>query len=433
MAFLGLRDVTDYISNSRPEDWRTQILYLYPNGRAPLTALTSMMSMERTTDPHFHWFLKSFPDQAGDVDGVYDDSALSTAHTSTGSKGDTLYLDVSSSLASEFRAGFTVVITAKGDYRHNTRAEVTAVGDASGDDYLEVKLKEAEDGTHSISNSTSNLWVEQIGSAHAEGATMPESISYDETEDDNYTQIFRTPLKITRTAQQTRYRSTGNAAQRYQEEKAEKLDLHAVEMEKALLWGEKDVDTSGDEPKRFTRGIITAITKQAPAANKDDFKFNTSYSGDSWLQGGKEWINERLEILFREGDPEKLALCGSGALMGLNRLAETYGDFQIDEMQTDFGMSLRRWITPFGTVMIKTHPLFSRSPAWRYNMTLLEPRRLRIRHVQDTVFKTDPSQDQTTNDSRDAKEEEYLTELGLEYGHLETMGFLGGVGQDNTV
>lgn len=433
MAFLGLRDVTDYISESRPEDWRTQILYLYPNGRAPLTALTSMMSMERTMDPHFHWFLQSFPEQAGTISAVWQSTSLNTNKTSSQNKDSTFAIEVAQSVQEQFRAGMTVVMTKEDDYRYNTTAEVISKGVSGGNYYLEVELTENEDATYYIGNSVSNLWVEQIGSAHEEGASMPESISYDERENDNYTQIFRTPLKITRTAQQTRYRSTGDAAQRYQEEKAQVLDRHAVEMEQALLWGEKDVDTSGAEPKRFTRGIIKAILEEGPAANVDDFKFNSSYSGDTWLQGGKEWINKRLEILFREGDPEKLALCGNGALLGLNRLAETYGDYQIDETQTDFGMSLRRWITPFGTIMLKTHPLMSRSSARRNQMAIIEPRRLRIRHVQDTIYKTDPSQDQTTNDSRDRKEEEYLTELGLEYGHLETMGFLGGVGQDNTV
>ncbi len=433
MAFLGLRDVTDYIASSRPEDWRTQILYLYPNGRAPLTALTSMMSMERTMDPHFHWFLQSFPEQAGSINEVYQSTSLNNTKTSSTNKGNTFAVVVDQSTKDHFRAGMTVVMTKEDEHRFNTVAEVTSVGTTGGKHYIEVELTEDEDGTYFIGNGKSNLWIEQIGSAHEEGATMPESISYDEQENDNYTQIFRTPLKITRTAQQTRYRSTGDAAQRYQEEKAQILDRHAVEMEQALLWGEKDVDTSGSEPKRFTRGIIKAILKEGPSQNVDDFKFNGTYSGDNWLQGGREWINSRLEILFRQGDPEKLALCGSGALLGLNRLAETYGDFQIDETTTDFGMSLRRWITPFGTIMLKTHPLMSRSNARRNQMAVLEPRRLRIRHVQDTTFKTDPSQDQTTNDSRDRKEEEYLTELGLEYGHLETMGFLGGVGQDNQV
>lgn len=64
-------------------------------------------------------------------------------------------------------------------------------------------------------------------------------------------------------------------------------------------------------------------------------------------------------------------------------------------------------------------------------MIVLEPRRLRMRHVQDTIYKTDPSEDQTTNDSRDRDEEEFLTEIGLEYGHLNTMGLLGSVGVDN--
>ncbi len=432
MPFLGLRDTLDWGANTRPEDWREMIMYLYPNGRAPLTALSSMMDLERTFDPHYHWFLKKFPEQAGNINNV--GTALpvsSNAKTSAQNSGSTFYITVDQAVQEEFRVGFTVLLTQKGDYRYNTRAEVISKGqDGNSDYYLEVELLEDEDGTYPINDGESDLWVEQIGSAHAEGANMPEAISYDESEGDNYTQIFRTPLKITRTTKQTRFRSTGDAARRKEEMKAEALDLHSVEMEKAFIWGEKGVDTSGDEPKRYTRGIVTALEKEGPAQNIDDFQGNGNYTG-TWLADGKDWLNERLEILFRYGTGEKMVLCGSGALKGLNDLAEELGTYNIDETQTTFGMSLKRWLTPFGTVMLKTHPLMSRSPAWRNQMIVLEPRRLRMRHVQDTIYKTDPSEDQTTNDSRDRDEEEFLTEIGLEYGHLNTMGLLGSVGVDN--
>lgn len=52
-AHLGLRGTGDWMTNQRPESWRQQILYLYPNGMVPLTAVLSMMKSERVDDPHF--------------------------------------------------------------------------------------------------------------------------------------------------------------------------------------------------------------------------------------------------------------------------------------------------------------------------------------------------------------------------------------------
>ena len=52
-TILGLRD-TQSFSADRFENWRRQILYLFPNGAAPLTALLALTEPEETNDPHFH-------------------------------------------------------------------------------------------------------------------------------------------------------------------------------------------------------------------------------------------------------------------------------------------------------------------------------------------------------------------------------------------
>src|SRR3990170_2811715 len=95
MAFLGMRGTGDWVSNQRPENWREMMLYLYPNGKAPLTALMSKMSSEKTDDPIFHWWQKLLPDQRGTITGVYTDVGLSSAYTSGGIAGDIIYLKMS--------------------------------------------------------------------------------------------------------------------------------------------------------------------------------------------------------------------------------------------------------------------------------------------------------------------------------------------------
>lgn len=49
--FLGMRGNDDWVADQRPKNWREQILYLYPNGQAPLTAILSMLSSEKVDDP----------------------------------------------------------------------------------------------------------------------------------------------------------------------------------------------------------------------------------------------------------------------------------------------------------------------------------------------------------------------------------------------
>uniref|UniRef100_A0A6M3JA30 Putative structural protein n=1 Tax=viral metagenome TaxID=1070528 RepID=A0A6M3JA30_9ZZZZ len=53
-AFLGMRGNGDWATDQRPKNWRETILYLYPNGSAPLTAILSKMSSEKVDDPEFN-------------------------------------------------------------------------------------------------------------------------------------------------------------------------------------------------------------------------------------------------------------------------------------------------------------------------------------------------------------------------------------------
>src|SRR5438034_10307495 len=62
-AVLGLRGSGSYTAGERPQSWREMILLLFPNGKAPLTALISKMSSEPVDDPIFHWFEKDVPVQ----------------------------------------------------------------------------------------------------------------------------------------------------------------------------------------------------------------------------------------------------------------------------------------------------------------------------------------------------------------------------------
>lgn len=53
-AVLGLRGTGDFSTDERPKNWRETLLYLFPNGDAPLTALLAKMKSEATDDPEFN-------------------------------------------------------------------------------------------------------------------------------------------------------------------------------------------------------------------------------------------------------------------------------------------------------------------------------------------------------------------------------------------
>lgn len=429
MAFLGMRGTGDWATNQRPKNWREMILYLYPNGSAPLTAILSMLSSEKTDDPTYNWWTKTLPEQADDAQnsGVYTDPNLSTAYSGDNySAGSIVYFNLSASGASEFREGHEVLLRKDGDYRYDTVGKVTNVATQGTSSYLAIKLLEDTSATYDLEDVDR---VMVIGNLNAEGATIPDSIAYDPVQHYNKTQIFRTPLSITRTARKTRLR-TGDS---YDEAKREALELHAIEIEKAFMYGIMSENTGKNgKPERTTAGLIRSIADNEPD-NVDAYHLNTSYSGKTWLQGGEDWLNNQLEVIFRYGDTEKLAFCGSKALLAIQDLAKLTGDIQLQTGQTDYGLRVVEWITPFGTLYLKTHPLFSKEATDRNTMVIFEPRKLGTRYIDDTFFVEDPEDRVNRNNSRDGTEEEYISELGLEYHHTPAFGTLYGVGKTNSV
>ena len=142
-------------------------------------------------------------------------------------------------------------------------------------------------------------------------------------------------------------------------------------------------------------------------------------------------VEESLEQVFRYGRPEKLAFCGSGALLGIQRLAETFGSINIIPGQTKWGINVRTWETPFGTIHLKTHPLFSYNAMDRNRIVLIESENLVERYITQTKLKKDNGEDVAGWQAIDGTKQEYLTETGLEIHHAHTFAILDGVGLDN--
>ena len=438
--FLGMRGTRDWVANQRPESWREQILYLYPNGMAPLTAILSMLDSERVDDPRFHWWTQTQSAVMGAIAAgdIFTDAALTAPYAPAplAAIGDTLFVRVTTVLANRIREGHQILLRVAADYSVDVVGKVIGVTRGAVNSVLAVLMLEADDNSTAVPandlSDADNFKI--IGNINPEGGEMPDAIALNPVEVDNYTQIFRTPLSITRTAKKTRLR-TGN---QYQKAKAEALEMHSWEMELAFLWG---IPTSnfGDngKPERTTMGVINFIRQFAPG-NVDDFTTNVTYAGLAWTgvflgsTAGEVWFKAMLEQIFRFGADEKLALVGSGALLGIDALAMAGGQVQLLPGAKTYGMQIREWLTPFGSIYMKTHPLFSADVTTRNMMVILEPKELGYRFIDDTSFygETEAKTHSSGYGQRriDGLNEEYLTECGLEFGLPQKCAVLNGVG-----
>jgi len=433
-GFLGMRGTGDWVAGQRPMNWRQQILKLYPNGMAPLTAILSMMGGSKVDDPQFHWWTQTQSTIQGAVAGVFTIADLSAAYTGVpaAAAGDTLWVQVTTALANSIRIGHQILLRDASDYSVDVNGKVTDVTRGAVNSVLAVKLLEADDNS-TFGNDLSDCDnFKIIGNINPEGGEMPDAVKQNPVKVYNYTQIFRTPLSLTRTARLTRLR-TGND---YQKAKAEALEMHSWEMEMAYIFGIR-TENIGDngKPERTTNGIIPFINELAPA-NVNDYRFNADYAGLTWLQGGETWLKEALERVFRYGAESKLCLCGSGFLLGIDALASASGVstniMNLNPGQKTYGMQIREWVTPFGSIYMKTHPLFSFDETTRHMGIILEPKELGYRYITDTTFYGETSsKDHPEGYGQrriDGTNEEYLTECGLEFGLPQKCGILHGVG-----
>jgi hypothetical protein len=235
----------------------------------------------------------------------------------------------------------------------------------------------------------------------------------------NYTQIFRTPLSMSRTAKRTRLRTGDHVAQA----KKEALELHGIEMEKNFFFGlmQEVTDSTTGNPKRMTAGLLNMLD-----ANSARIVTQAVFSGTWGTSAGTgwTWLQTQLMSLFAKGSQTRIAFCGPSALLGLTQLtAQIGGEIQISDQATSIGMSFTKVKTPFGELLLKQHPLFSASTGFNKAMLCIDPQNIKYRYLDDTTYKPNIGDNDV-----DGEKSEFLTEAGLEIRHGSTHRFLDNIG-----
>lgn len=434
MPFLGMRGNDNWATDQRPKDWRETILYLFPNGNMPLTAIQSKASKRQVMDPEYNWWTKALQDRGGAITGVYTNVNLSTAYTSGGVAGNVLYVKCAEATAGHFAQGKEALLRYSADLNVDVVAKVVDVAKNGANSYVACKLLEADDNSASYDLSDADLIMVK-SNINPEGGLTPDSIAYDPVKYSNYTQIFRMPLEITRTARKTRLR-TGD---QYKQAKQEALWYHGVDMEWAAMFGIKTENT-GDNglPERTTQGIRPFLVENLPA-NVLNYISDSNYSGQDWLTGGDDWILDLIELLFRYDDGmngEFVGVLGSGSMKAIERLVKAGAQMNIQPAEDiGYGVKVSRLVTSFGDILLKRHPLMSQRSELRNSALFYKPNNFKVAYIDDTEFYGTGGKNYAyhSNGKRiDGINEEFLTEMGFEMHHPQMFLWADGFGETNT-
>lgn len=403
MAIQGLRDSSNFVAEARPKNWREGIMLLQPNGMTPLYALSSMMKKRSVDDPEFNWWEKQT--QSRRVE-------LNANLTLSGTEA-------------------TVIENALG-FKKNDVLRVMQTGEllrVSSDPSSDTKLtlQRGFGGTTpaavTYNGAGVNPWLQCIGTAMPEGSLDPTGVMFDPTKAYNYTQIFRHTLEATRTAMKTRLR-TGD---QIKEAKRETLELHSIDIERAMWFGTRFEGALDGKPQRMMGGIESFIDSNNILTPGVDNGGPLDWSGVSATGIDMQTMEDAIELLFRKGSQEKMGFCGNRALLTIQQIARKNASYELVQGQKEFGMNVSRLVSPFGELVLKTHPLFNQMTSgktggtqfwgvdsWLFALDMAE---LKYVHLTDSDTKYEA---ELGANGLDGMKSGYLTECSIEIHHPET-------------
>jgi hypothetical protein len=371
----GYRSTGNIESTIQQRDIRRRILE-YDADLTPLLVISSRIGggSKVTVNPKFEWY-----DESREVRRDTSTTAGTGPTTLAVSDGTRWHKD-EVWINTRTGEGFRVVSVSTNNVTVVPNiANLGSVATLSGDEYLKV------------------------GVAKMEGDTELPAFGDNPTQRFNYTQIFERTYAMTRTAQKTGS-YTDPADWDFRKQKA--MRNFKIDQEAAFLWGPGAYrDTSGTNPRTYTRGIRPSIT-----TNVKDFG-GTVTEAEFW---------DGFDAAFRYSNSRKVKVAISGRAP-----VSVIGGFprgKLEVIQADgdatYGLKIMRYQHVHGTLSFAVHNLFSDSTEYADEVMILDMEGdgealVRRRHLADSDMIVN---DHVEENGRDGQMGKVLSESGIELG-----------------
>lgn len=411
MAFAGLRGTGDWGTDERPKNFREMILWLNPNGDAPIFALSSKATKESTDDPEFNWWCEPNDQIRLHVNGAV--GALSTDTTIVVDGTEPSISDLSTNWGSalSLKPGDLLLVEPATETLAFTHEILLVVSVSSA---TTLVVQRAFSGT-ALAAIGDDSFLLRIGSAYAEGTSAPQATSRNPVKYNNLCQIFKDSYSITGTAMETHVR-TGDPVKN---DKKRKSFDHANSIEYALLFGKKSETVgSNGKPLRTMDGIRRFVSART----------TTVWTGAQNMNALIDAIAPVFDYNSEAGDT-RVAFMGNGALTRINKAimsasGQSALNVNFEGKTSVYGVNFHEMIIPQGRLLFKTHPLFNRNSLFTNSMLIMDFSAFKWRPMRnrDTKFK-----DNVQTDREDVQEGFWMTEAGIEvWAGGMTMGWIGG-------
>lgn len=351
--------------NQRKVDMSDRILLLEPDA-APLTVITKNINKKKTGNPKFQW-LEDELDPRFDVTTATFTNVITTINVTNGGY---------------FRAQQMVYVPRTGEVMRvvSVAANVLTVVRGVG-------------STAVAGNSGEELLI--LNTAQPEGDASKAAVSRNPTAVTNYTQIIRTEWDATQTVLHSEFEGTDDWDNQALKHGIE----HKKDIELGVMLGRPSEDTSSGQARRTTGGfnhfVATNVTDVGGTMTETEFFF-------------------ALRPCFRYGAKEKWAFAAQLPVDVINTFPR--GKLEVRQGESTFGLRVMQYISPHGTVNVVTHYLLEGATLggqiWILDTDVVKYRYLENkRGSRDTSIRTEIQAPDV-----DGRKDEYLTEMGLEFG-----------------
>lgn len=324
--YSGVFNTTVNPAELNARSFAATMLRLFPDGAAPIFALTSQTGRSRAVSSTHGYFTKTLTFGSVQINGAL-------------IAGDTTFVVDS-----------TVGILGKMVlYNPTTRENMRVI---SVDSATQLTVTRAFGRVAAGAVADDQVLV-VIGTAFEEGSPRPTARGLTSVYVANFTQIFRNAWAVTDTARASLAEmGFSNIA----ENRKDCALLHSVECESAIIFGQAKMDTTGSQPLHATQGIIDAVEQYAPQ-NTTVMGATTSY--DQLIDA----IEPSWTYSHDLGDAKsRMVFAGSLAMKVFNEIARASGQVQIANGQTSFGFSFNRFMFYKGSIVMVEHPLLNGLP-----------------------------------------------------------------------
>lgn len=388
MAVRGVFASDSGIVGDPVGDFAAALLQEFPTGTAPLFALSSGMPSRPATDVVVNWF---------------EENHLSGRTTTSGAVASTTTTAIPVVDGSSYPPNIIILDEATAEMMFVTAVTMGVPPAAT------LTVVRGFAGTTPV-NVGSGDGIQRIGTAQEEGSAAPTAITNLGVPLYNFTQIFRNTWNVTGTAQAVEYH-TGSQTAKTQRDAAL---FHGEDIERSIMFGKRALGVKNGQPFRTMNGVDAQITTNITAAG----------GTTSWTQ-----LDAFLQTIFSrniKGKPnERIAFTGNSGLSVINAIARLNSTTYIEPGQTDFGIKVMKWMTPFGDISLMTHPLMTENPLWTKDLKIYHPGAIETRWLRRT------HEDRYDADGQragvDADYGVFTSELSVEYHVQKTGGRLTGL------